>query len=204
MKKVSFKSYTLLLSEKTGKTFEDMLKQNNIKYNIREINMHNLKFSIDVTQFHCYELTYIKKDGSMAFAYSFVIGFVDEYKCITFVSDNKLTDDDVIELEKLMSNDELKIEIFADKKFSGFDKFMNLLDLEGKYIIDKYGNRYEFNNYKWFPEGMYGKVIYDDGEERETILIKTHLKETPMAINVRGNGWKFLNQTKIMELFGGK
>lgn len=204
MKKTNFNSIELLVSEKTGKTYEDMLKKNNIEYSIEEIDMSHLFFSIEVVQFHCYEISYIRKNGKRVFAYSFVIGYTDEFECITFVSEIKLSIEEVKELENLMSKDKLVYEPYWEnlKAFEGFDKDFNIYYLQGTYVENEKGDRYEFYEYKWFPEGIYGKKIYPNGDSRDVIIIKPHSDILQFVIDVQGNGWKILDKNQIVELFG--
>lgn len=206
MKKTKFNSIELLVSERVGKTYEDMLKKNGVQYSIKEIDMSHLTFSIEVTQFHCYEISYIRENGTKVFAYSYVIGYADDFECKTFVSEVKLSTDEIIMLEECMAKDKLVYEPYFEelKKFTGFDHHLSLHDLIGTFVEDEWGTRYEFYEYKWFPEGIYGNVVYKNGERRQVIIIKPYSDSIQFILDIEGNGWKILDKNQVIKMFGEK
>lgn len=119
------------------------------------------------------------------------------------------------ELKKDIENEILE----SHKEFKGFDRlssenYLYFQDLQNTYVdVNKYGDnstKWVFDEFKWFPEGLYGEVInfqnggddYDYeiiGERRKFLLIGNKLDE--MKIDIQGQGWKNLQKTDLYKIF---
>lgn len=123
------------------------------------------------------------------------------------------------EIKKVLKSDIDNEILSSHDEFKGFDKLSNesylyFQNLENTYIdVNGYedrSTRWVFDKFEWFPEGLYGEVIYfqnggDDydyeviGEKRKFLIIGNKLDE--MKINIQGQGWKNLKKTDLYKIF---
>lgn len=204
MKKTTFKGITLIVSEIYGESYEEFLIKNGIDYSIREIDMSNINFTMEVSKYTCYELIYESDTFGKCFAYQFVTCYTDDIECKTFISGVELPESVVKELEKADYKNELKYEPYFKeiKKFGGFDfdKFINLSELVGKYVQVK-NARWEFYEHKWFPDGIYGKVIDENGNDKALIFLMQN-NTSDLSYCIEGTGWRLLSRESAIEIFG--
>lgn len=125
-------------------------------------------------------------------------------------------------VESMSNNIEFKRDIDEQIKdnykiFEGFDKLSNIdyfyyQDLEKTYIdigdedVDPQIEKWIFDHFSWFPEGLYGEVIFFErnsdyeyiGERRRFLIYGHKLDET--KINVEGCGWKDLKNYSLYHI----
>lgn len=110
------------------------------------------------------------------------------------------------------------------KPFAGFTRFsdenyISSQDLIKTYIdtgdedTDTQFTRWVFDEFRWFPEGIYGEVIFFKkggseldysfiGDRRKFLLIGRNIKE--MLIDIEGCGWSNIKKWGLEEIFEEK
>lgn len=220
MKKTIFKDYELYQITLYDKTYTDVLDENNTKYDISEINMEHLTFDLSVLSFHAFEIIYINRRDEKCYVYSFVYNSVDSVICINFISlFRRLPVDIVKNLEAAYYKNEIELEpFFPDRKrFRGFNvdknypNYVNLSELVGTFLVDKEGHHYEWNETKSFPEGIYGKKVYEvyDSEynlikEESDIMLFCQVFNDEILFFLDGDGisWTILTKDMMIDKFG--
>lgn len=219
MNKTIFDGYELILTEGFGETYAEKLDKKGIKYEITDLGIdHTTIFDLGISSFTTNEIVYQNDKNETIYVYSFEVVFIDDLQCISFISIDRQLPKKIV--DKLgIAYRENKLELIPyfpnRKKFPGFkiDKdnptYIPLNDLVGTFLVDKNGYRYEFNEFKWFPEGAYGKKIYErfdsdynSVKEEVDIMIfaKAHNNEILFFLDESGKGWKIVGKDMFENL----
>ena len=206
MQKTYFEGVEFVVIDKVDEYYIDALNKNNIQYKERDININ--KSFVSWT-----EIEYVNhKTGKTLYAYECCHSEVDGFYSKTFVSEHKFSDNDIYKLDNTLNDLEYIEYIPEYKPFKGFGKgsFPLLRNLVGKYV-NYNGERYEFYDVKFFPEGVYANTFYMDdcgNEYKGSILFIMPLgmidKEYIFVMQREGNIPKIIKYNKFMEIFGEK
>lgn len=206
MQKTYFKGIELIVIDKVDGYYTDALNEINIEYKERDIDINRLPVSWT-------EIEYISlKTGKTLYAYERCYSAVDSFYSKTFVSEYKFSDEDICELNDTLKDLEYSEYISEYKLFEGFENglYPLLRNLVGKYV-NYNGERYEFYDAKFFPEGVYANTFYTDDygnkcEGSKLFIMPVGMidKEYTFVMQREGNLPQIIKYDKFMEIFGKK